>query len=1122
VFIVNQSKQPKADPVRIGLMPPLTGLVAIYGEEISNAARIAVDEINERGGVLGRPLELIIEDDGSLPDTAVPAALRLVEHHHCAAIIGNLLSNSRIAVASEVAEPLRIPYLNFSFYEGSIAGRYFFHFAALPNQQIDKMIPFMARHYGLKMFFAGSNYEWPRGSIDAAKRSLSILGGDIVGEEYLPIGASAGEIDGLLEHVARSGADVFVPYFAGADQSALLTRFTEMGLKNRMAVVMGHYDEMMVSGLPPKVREGFYSSNTYFMSVETGANRSYLQRLARLPGITGIWPKGNGILTNFGEGTYLCVLAFAQAAELAGTTEPEALVAALEKVRVVGPQGEVEMDALTHHACVNSYLARCDADGTFAIVERFGSIPPQIPERYRGQVAGAKLHESPPTAQAVARIAAEANAAIRRLGTAQQILAVADVAVIATDEKGIISEVNQSACHLFGYTAQEMIGMPVHQLLPPHLRQNHAALMQGFVEGAETTRRMAERSQITGYRKDGSFFSMEASITKLHNGREWLLVVTMRDITERKIAEEEMLWRASHDMLTGLPNRALIRERLANALVRSQRQGLSVALLFVDLDGFKLINDTYGHEAGDALLEAVAARLIEEVRPGDTVARLAGDEFVILCEQLEQPASISALAERINVALRQPVAYGDVSLFVTGSIGIAVGHGTTHSADDMLRSADSAMYAVKEKGRDGWQFFSDSLEEKVRQRLSVTQGLRLAIERNELTCRFQPIVAADSRRIVGAELLLRWHPAAGDISPVVFIPIAEMTGSIVPIGTWVFRQGCLAEVDWRQRWGERAPSYISVNVSTRQLSEENLADEFAAILKETGADPSRILIEITETSLMADVESNLRVLRRLAQLGLRVAVDDFGTGYSSLAQLQRMPVSVLKIDKAFVDGVGKQTESRVVIRAIIGLGHALGLKLVAEGVEDEAQLMELRANGCDFIQGYLFFRPLEAQAFVENFERQLLQGRPEVSAPLFFLLYVSEAGRSMSGEEIAEILRSSRKNNQALGITGCLLYQDGCFMQMLEGKREAVLSLVERVERDPRHRNARIVVQGDAQRRVFMDWSMGYRDMSKLEAEPDFGDWRKRTISFLELAEDARTCYAYITAFKHAVSIDRQ
>ncbi|WP_054774436.1 substrate-binding protein [Methylogaea oryzae] len=274
-------------------MPPLTGLVSLYGQEIVWAARIACDEINEQGGVLGRPLELIVEDDGSLPQTAVPAALRLVEEHRCAAIIGNLLSNSRIAVAGQVAETKRIPYLNFSFYEGSISGRYFFHFAALPNQQIDKMIPWMGRQYGFKMFFAGNNYEWPRGSIDAAKRVLNGLGGDVVGEEYLPIGASPEEIDVLLRQVARSGADVFVPYFAGSDQLTLLTHFTEMGLKNHMAVVMGHYDEAMVSRLPASVREGFYSSNTYFMSVPTQENRRYLARLAALPGIDGIWPKGN-------------------------------------------------------------------------------------------------------------------------------------------------------------------------------------------------------------------------------------------------------------------------------------------------------------------------------------------------------------------------------------------------------------------------------------------------------------------------------------------------------------------------------------------------------------------------------------------------------------------------------------------------------------------------------------------------------------------------------------------------------------------------------------------------------------------------------------------------------------
>ena len=1104
----------RIEPIRIGLMSPLTGLVGIYGNEISNAARIACDEINEQGGVLGRPLELIIEDDGSLPQTAVPAALRLVDNHHCVALIGNLLSNSRIAVASQVAEVRRIPYLNFSFYEGSIAGRYFFHFAALPNQQIDKMIPFMAQRYGQKIFFAGNNYEWPRGSIDAAKRSLSALGGDIVGEEYLPIGASMQEIDDLLDQVARSGADVFVPYFAGNDQIALLTRFTEMGLKKRMAVVMGHYDEMMVSKLPAAVREGFYSSNTYFMSVDTDANRQYLQRLAQLPGINGIWPNGNGILTNFGEGTYLCVHAFAKAVALAGTTDAETLVDALKSIHVNGPQGEVVMDATTHHAAVNTYLSRCNADGTFTIVERFGRIPPQIPERYREQINEALLHKAPPTAGAVASNADEASVAMLKLGTAQNILSVADMAIIATDKLGTIVEINTSACQLFGYSAQEITGMPVHQLLPPHFRQHHGEMIRGFVEGNETERRMASRANVMGYRKDGSFFPLEASIAKFQNGDETMLVVTMRDITERKLVEENLLWRATHDVLTGLPNRALIRERLTNALQRSQRQQASVALLFVDLDGFKLVNDTYGHEAGDVLLKAISSRLIDLVRPGDTVARLAGDEFVVLCEQIEQVETVSSLAERINQSLRLPIEFVAESLFVTASIGISIGHGTTHSVDDMLRSADSAMYAVKEKGRDGWQFFNEGLEEKARQRLSVTQGLRLAIVRNELSCRFQPIVEAESRRIVGAELLLRWHSPDGDISPAVFIPIAEMTGSIIAIGTWVFRQGCLAEVDWRQRWGERAPSYVSVNVSTRQLSEANLLEEFSAILQETGADPSHILIEITETSLMADVESNLKVLRELANLGLRVAVDDFGTGYSSLAQLLRMPVSVLKIDKAFVDRIEHHADSRKVINAIIGLGHSLGHKLVAEGVENEAQMMELRSYGCDMIQGYLCHRPLDAETFIKTINEELLHVHARTAKSLFFLIYVSESITSMSERNIADILHASRKNNQPLGITGCLLYQDGYFMQMLEGDRDSVLALIARVKDDPRHRNVKIVAQGDMQKRVFLDWSMGFRDTSNLEENCKLREWQKRSITFAEFAEDARTCFIYMTSFR--------
>jgi len=960
-----------AEPIRLGLMPPLTGLAAIYGPEIIWAARIACDEVNERGGVLGRPLKLIVEDDGSLPGTAVPAALRLIEDHRCVAVIGNLLSNSRIAVATQVTEPKRIPLLNFSFYEGSIGGRYFFHFAALPNQQIDKMIPHMAEHFGPKMFFAGNNYEWPRGSIDAAKRSLKNYGGDILGEEYLSIGADSEEIDALLKQVAYSGADVFVPYFAGIDQITLLTRFTELGLKKRMAVVMSHYDEVMASRLPAHVRTDFYSSNTYFMSVDTAENRRYLERLARLPDIEGIWPHGNGVLTNFGEGVYLCVQAFAKAVEDAGSTDAEALAEALESVRVTGPQGEVTMDAVTHHASVNVYLARCNSDGTFSIVERFGRTPPRIPERYREQTQAIRLHESPLSPQAAARLAKEVSTAMDRIGTSQRILSLADIAILATDAQGVIIECNRSASSLFGYAAEEMLGMSVHFLLPPHLRQRHAEAIERFVAGSETQRRMAERGEITGYRKDGSFFPIEASIAKFHNGNDWVLIVTMRDATERRRAEEELLRRTTHDPLTNLPNRTLIRDRIAAALQRSRRQGLSVALLFVDLDGFKLINDSHGHEVGDALLKETAERLMDLVRPGDTVGRLAGDEFVILCEQIEEPTLASALAHRINDRLRQPAVIHGIPMLVTASIGIAIGHGTTHSADDLLRSADTAMYAVKEKGRDSWQFFSESLQEQARQRLAITQGLRLAVERNELSARFQPIVSAESGRIVGAELLLRWLPSTGEISPAAFIPMAEMTGAILPIGAWVFREGCRAESDWRRRWGKNAP-YLSINVSARQLNEATLADDFAAILRETGADPTRIQLEITETSLMADVEANMRMLRRLADFGLRVAVDDFGTGYSSLAQLTRLPISVLKIDRAFVDGVEKQLENRTVIRAVIGLGRALGLKLVAEGVETEAQLLELRTHGCDFVQGYLFYRPLEEEKLIEAVEHNLL------------------------------------------------------------------------------------------------------------------------------------------------------
>jgi ABC-type branched-subunit amino acid transport system substrate-binding protein len=376
---------PEGEPVLLGLMPPLTGLVSLYGPEISHAGQIATDEVNAAGGVLGRPLELVIQDDGSLPDTAVPAAERLIKEKNCVAIIGNLLSNSRIAVDQQVAVPLKTPHLNFSFYEGSICSHYFFHFAALPNQQIDKMIPWMAENHGPKMYFAGDDYEWPHGSIDACKNALTGAGGEILGEEYFPLGTN--EFSALLGRVKDSGADVFVPFAAGTDQQALLKQFTAFGLKESMAVAMAHYDEAMMPGLEPEVRKDFYVCNTYFMSLDTPENQTYLAALDALPDVNGIWPDGDGILTNFGEGTYLCVHAFAKAANAAGSTDSEAVVEALKTITVTGPQGEVVMDPETHHAAVNTFLVQCTAEGTFPVVESFGRLDPVIPELYAPCVA---------------------------------------------------------------------------------------------------------------------------------------------------------------------------------------------------------------------------------------------------------------------------------------------------------------------------------------------------------------------------------------------------------------------------------------------------------------------------------------------------------------------------------------------------------------------------------------------------------------------------------------------------------------------------------------------------------------------------------------------------------------
>jgi diguanylate cyclase (GGDEF)-like protein/PAS domain S-box-containing protein len=1063
--------------IRLGLLTPLTGIVSIYGEDIARAGQIATDSVNDSGGLLGRKLELIIADDGSLPETAVPAAKRLVQEDGCHAIIGNLLSNSRIAVSDQVSVPTRTPYLNFSFYEGSIFNRYFFHFAALPNQQIDKMIPYMAKHFGMKMYFAGNNYEWPRGSIDAAKLSLERIGGETVGEQYLSIGVSEEEVEWVLDGVARSGADVFVPYFAGQDQLLVLNRFYDRGLKKHMAVVMGHYDELLVSYLNPEVRDGLYSSNTYFMSVETDENAALLERLEQYPGVNGVWPNGNGTITNFSEGAFTCVTAYADAVRRADTTESEKVIEALESLRFNAPQGEVIMDSDTHHAHVNSYLSRCNLDGSFSIIEEFGCIAPEIPSRYKELFLVQESKGRALSPEETAKLAKEVAEHRSDLNDTKRILDVADMAILATDSSGIITAANRGTAEVFGYTEDELVGMPMRLLVPPHMRQRHDKAVKWFIESEAHEMRMGKKGEKTGYRKDGTFFPLEASIAKFEGGDDWVLVATLQDLTETKKSQEELTRQATHDPLTGLPNRALLHERISNVLNRSKRRDDNIALLFVDLDGFKAVNDSHGHDAGDHLLKTLSTRMLESVRPGDTVARFAGDEFVVLCENVSEPENMATLADRLNEAMRTPVEYDSIMLGVTASIGIALGHGTTHSADDLLRYADNAMYSVKETRRDSWSFFNESLQQAAHQRLAISNGLRFALERGEFEVVFQPIVTLETEVIAGAETLLRWNSPEGPVSPAVFIPISEMNGTIVPIGKWVFEQACRAQRRWKNILGNRSP-YITVNISARQFADEHLVQTFIEILQATNADPKKLVLEVTETSLMSDVTGNIKTLNELRKTGMKVAVDDFGTGYSSLSQLVRLEVDTLKIDRMFVWEFDKSSENEAIVAAISRMAKSLNIRLVAEGIESEDQLNEMLTLGVQSGQGYLFSKPIPESDFLALFDSNVGTFADDKN-DVYFIVYASKSDASVDVKEIRNIQKQSQSLNRKHRITGHLVYHQGVFIQYIEGPKDNVESLYERISNDTRHHNVTLLAEGVSERRLFIGWSMGAQSLNK-------------------------------------------
>ena len=518
---------------------------------------------------------------------------------------------------------------------------------------------------------------------------------------------------------------------------------------------------------------------------------------------------------------------------------------------------------------------------------------------------------------------------------------------------------NDSLARLFGYPdTREILGRNLCDLYEPH---EQVRFITSIVPVVHQHGRW--RGEATGLRRDGSNFPQEISLTAIAGDGT---VCVVRDITERTYAEEQIKHLAYHDALTNLPNRLLFKDRLTVALSHAHREQSRLAVLFLDLDRFKVINDSLGHNIGDQLLQAVAARVQTCVRDSDTVARLGGDEFTVLLPRLQRSDDAAPVAEKIIEAIRHPFQIEGREFFTTTSIGISLFPEDGTDAESLIKNADTAMYQAKEVGRDNYQLFNANVNAKALQRIAIEHGLRRALSNQEFQVHYQPIFDLRSGRVTGTEALLRWtHQEMGSIPPATFIPLAEATGAMIPIGTWALREACIQAKAWHDM-GHRTLT-LAVNLSVTQLQQPDLVQRVREILAETQL-PARMLeLEITESSAMISPEQSVRTLYDLKKLGLRISLDDFGTGHSSLSYLKRFPIDTLKIDQSFVRDIISDPDTAAIVQAIIAMAHSLRLKVIAEGVEFTEQANFLRMHGCDQMQGYLIKPPGPAAVIAEMF-----------------------------------------------------------------------------------------------------------------------------------------------------------